>query len=257
MCGRFGLLHTWDDMFESYSLISPPLNLEPRFNIAPTQAIAAITAQGEFGGAADGNTATFFHWGLVPSWAKDVSIGAKMINARAETVAEKPAFRAAFRRRRCLIPASGFYEWQKQGDGPKQPFWIAAADGGLLTFAGLWETWMSPGGDELRTCTIITTAANDALAPIHHRMPVILGSGEFDAWLNDGDGGTQPAVLQDLLRPAPVDATTAWPVSRRVNNVANDDAQLIEPVEVEESKNQAVDKKSKNVAGQGDLFPRS
>ena len=256
MCGRFGLLHTWDEMFESYSLISVPLNLEPRFNIAPTQAIVAITAQGEGGRESGGNTAAMYQWGLVPSWAKDVSIGAKMINARAETVAEKPAFRAAVRRRRCLIPASGFYEWQKRGDGPKQPFWITAADGGLLTFAGLWEAWTSPEGDEVQTCTIITTAANESLAAIHHRMPVILGTGDFDAWLADGDGGTDFSTVQDLLCPAPAEVTAARPVSTRVNNVRNDDAQLIEPVEAEAADDQAAENESRVATGQGDLFSR-
>ena len=251
MCGRFGLLHTWDEMFESYSLISPALNLQERFNIAPTQAIVAVTASREAGG----NTATLFQWGLVPSWAKDVSIGAKMINARGETVAEKPAFRAAFRRRRCLIPASGFYEWQKRGDGPKQPFWNTAADGGLLTFAGLWESWISPAGDELQTCTIITNTANDSLAPIHARMPVILAPADFDAWLDVRDE-TDTAAASALLRPAPAEVITAWPVPTRVNSVRNDDAQLIEPVEpvaTEEPSDSEPAAASKSV-GQGDLF---
>jgi putative SOS response-associated peptidase YedK len=251
MCGRFGLLHTWDEMFESYSLISPPLNLPPRFNIAPTQAIVAVTASG----TADGNAATLFQWGLLPSWAKDVSIGAKMINARAETVAEKPAFRAAYRRRRCLIPASGFYEWQKQDGGPKQPFWIAAADGGLLTFAGLWENWLSPEGDELQTCTIITTAANDSLAAIHARMPVILAAADFDAWLDVGDE-TDTSAADALLRSAPDEVTTAWPVSTRVNNVRNDDARLVEPVDsvATEKPSDGEPAAASKSAGQGDLF---
>lgn len=226
MCGRFGLLNPWAEMFEAYTLISAPLNLQARFNIAPTQPVFAIT--GANGGG--GNTATHFQWGLVPSWAKDPAIGVKMINARAETVAEKPAFRAAFRRRRCLIPASGFYEWQKQTGAAKQPFWIAAADGGLLTFAGLWETWLSPDGGELQTCTIITTEANDALAPIHHRMPVILAPGDFDTWLDVRDE-TDTAAAGALLRSAPPEITTAQPVSTRVNNVRNDDASLIEPAD--------------------------
>jgi putative SOS response-associated peptidase YedK len=231
MCGRFGLLHTWAEMFESYALISAPLNLQPRFNIAPTQPVFAVIASNEGGG----NTATHFQWGLVPSWAKDPAMGVKMINARAETVADKPAFRAAFRRRRCLIPASGFYEWQtptvKKGlGGPKQPFWIAAADGGLLTFAGLWESWLSPRGDELQTCAIITTDANDALAPIHHRMPVIVAPADFDAWLDVRDE-TETEAASALLRPAPAEVTTAQPVSTRVNNVRNDDARLIEAAE--------------------------
>lgn len=226
MCGRFGLSHTWAEMLAAYALTSAPLNLQPRFNIAPTQPVFAITSSSE----GRGNIATHFQWGLVPSWAKDPAMGVKMINARAETVAEKPAFRAAFRRRRCLIPASGFYEWQTQKGGPKQPFWIAAADGGLLTFAGLWESWLSPDGGELQTCTIITTEANDALRPIHHRMPVILAPADFAAWLDVRDE-THTAAASALLRSAPDEITAAQPVSTRVNNVRHDDARLIEPVE--------------------------
>ena len=233
-------------MFEAYRLVSTPLNVQPRFNIAPTQPIVAITAR-----QGGGNAATFFQWGLVPSWAKDVSIGAKMINARAETVAEKPAFRAAFRRRRCLIPVSGFYEWQKPPGAAKQPFWISAADGGLLTFAGLWESWMSPDGDELRTATIITTTANAALAPLHARMPVILDSADFAAWLDVRDE-TDIAAAAALLRPAPAEITTAWPVSTRVNNVRNDDAGLVAPADVSTAESPAPPQRE----NQGDLFPR-
>ncbi len=262
MCGRFGLLHPWTDMFQAYSIISSPLNLPRRFNIAPTQPIVAITGApaAESGDRRRGTIATLFRWGLVPSWAKDISAGAKTINARAETVAEKPSFRAAFRRRRCLIPASGFYEWQSQPKGPKQPFWITAADGGLLTFAGLWESWMSPDGDELQTCTIVTTTANESLAPIHHRMPVILAPADFAAWLDVGDGkndfGTDLSVVQSLLRPAPDGATTAWPVSTRVNNVRNDDESLVEPAEPISSDSQTDDDGDKGPpdSGQGDLF---
>jgi len=251
MCGRFGLLNTWAEIFEAYTLVSAPLDLQPRFNIAPTQPIFAVIAAGGGGGEGGGNTATHFQWGLVPSWAKDPAIGVKMINARAETVAEKPAFRAAFRRRRCLIPASGFYEWQKPARGPKQPFWIAAADGGLLTFAGLWETWLSPDGGELQTCTIITTAANDSLAPIHHRMPVILAPDDFGAWLDVRDE-TDTAAASALLRPASPEVTTAWPVSTQVNNVRNDDARLIEPAEPGAAEAEAPPAAEKTP--QGDLF---
>ena len=255
MCGRFGLLHTWDEMFASYALISSPLNLQPRFNIAPTQPVFAVTAAGARGGEGAGNTATHFQWGLVPSWAKDPAIGVKMINARSETVAEKPAFRAAFRRRRCLIPASGFYEWQKQPNGPKQPFWISAAAGGLLTFAGLWETWLSPDGGELQTCAIITTEANDALRPVHHRMPVILAPADFAAWLDVRDE-TATAAASALLRPAPDAAAAARPVSTRVNNVRNDDASLIEPVAAVSVARTPGDAPTTSPpgAGQGDLF---
>ena len=239
------MLHTWTDMFEAYNLVSTPLNVQPRFNIAPTQPIIAITAS-----AGGGNAATFFQWGLVPSWAKDISSGAKMINARAETVAEKPSFRAAFRRRRCLIPTSGFYEWQKHSNAAKQPFWISAADGGLLTFAGLWESWISADGDELQTATIITTTANEALAPLHARMPVILGPQNFDAWLDVSDE-TDTAAALALLRPAPAEITTTWPVSTRVNNVRNDDASLVEPAE-SPSDGDATPPPPND--GQGDLF---
>lgn len=252
MCGRFGLLNTWTEIFEAYTLVSAPLNLQPRFNIAPTQPVFAITASNEGGG----NIATHFQWGLVPSWAKDPAIGVKMINARAETVAEKPAFRAAFRRRRCLIPASGFYEWQKQAAGPKQPFWIAAADGGLLTFAGLWETWLSPDGSELQTCTIITTDANDQLAPIHHRMPVILAPDDFATWLDVRDE-TDTEAAGALLRPAPDEITAAQPVSTRVNNVRNDDARLIEPAEpAGPGTSEPETPPAKTPPPQGDLFSR-
>jgi len=253
MCGRFGLLHTWDEMVESYRLVSPPLNLAPRYNIAPTQPVLAVLAAAASGGAGGGNLAAHFQWGLVPSWARDPALGVKMINARAETVAEKPAFRAAFRRRRCLIPASGFYEWQTQPGGPKQPFWIAAADGGLLTFAGLWETWLGPDGSELETCAIITTDANDALRPIHHRMPALMAPGDFAAWLDVGDE-TDTAAAAALLRPAPDDVTTARPVSTRVNNVRNDDASLIEAAQADTAGGEQPDTPSAAARTQGDLF---
>jgi len=258
MCGRFGLLHTWEDMVESYRLVTPPLNLPPRYNIAPSQPVLAVIAGGGGSGAGGGNRATHFQWGLVPSWAKDPAIGAKMINARAETVADKPAFRAAFRRRRCLIPASGFYEWQSQpgnGErgGPKQPFWIAAADGGLLAFAGLWERWQGADGSELETCSIVTTEANAALRPIHHRMPVILAPADLEAWLDVGDE-TATAAAAALLRPAADAALTAWPVSRRVNNVRNDDAELIAPADSDPQAGDATAAPSPKQPGQGDLF---
>ncbi|NNE86346.1 MAG: SOS response-associated peptidase [Alphaproteobacteria bacterium] len=251
MCGRFGMLHTWTDMFESYRLISTPLNVAPRFNIAPTQPVLAVIPSQ----VRKGNVATHFQWGLVPPWAKEVAIGSKMINARAETVAEKPAFRQAFRRRRCLIPASGFYEWQKPTgekgpNGPKQPFWISAADGGLLTFAGLWESLMSADGSELETCTIITTTANDALAPIHARMPVIVAPADFQTWLDVSDE-TATAAASALLRPAADSVTTARPVSTRVNSVRNDDASLIEPGEASSEGGATFAAPAKN---QGDLF---
>jgi putative SOS response-associated peptidase YedK len=223
MCGRFGLLHTWDDMFESYQLISTPLNVAARFNIAPTQPVVAIT------GARDGagNEASFFQWGLVPSWAKEVSIGAKMINARGETVAEKPSFRAAFKVRRCIVPADAFYEWQQRAAG-KQPWAIRMKSGEPMGLAGLWEHWTAPGGERLETYIILTTSANDLMAPLHARMPVILPADAYGLWLD----GLQPvAALMPLLLPCEAGLLSAHPVSKRVGNVRNDDPDLLEPVD--------------------------
>ncbi len=171
-------------------------------------------------------------WGLVPHWARDAAIGNRMINARAETVAEKPAFRAAFRQRRCLIAADGIYEWRKAPDGAKQPYFIRRADDAPFAFAGLWERWRTPGdgthgGEPLETCAIITTEANQTLAPIHHRMPVILAADDHDAWLDPEPPSA--AALTALLRPAPADAVIAQPVGRHVNNARNDDPACIAP----------------------------
>lgn len=246
------MLHTWDEMFRAYSIVSSPLNAQPRYNIAPTQPLLAVVPSPRGARRGGGNEATFFRWGLVPSWAKDISLGAKTINARAETVAEKPSFRTAFRRRRCLIPASGFYEWQTQPGAPKQPFWISAADGGLLTFAGIWESWMSSEGDELQSCAIITTSATDSLAPIHARMPVILDPADFESWLDTRDE-TDIAAATALLRPPPAETTIAWPVSSRVNNVRNDESSLVvqvEPVSADEPRVEPPPERS----DQGDLF---
>ena len=204
-----------------FGFIEQP-NLAPRTNIAPTQAAAAVRL-GEDGG----RHFVWLKWGLIPSWAKEAAIGSRMINARAETVAEKPAFRSAFRRRRCLLVADGFYEWQKQPEGPKQPYRITLQDGGPFGFAGLWESWRDPAGGTVESCTIVTTEANAFLAPIHHRMPVIVSPGDFDLWL---DPGAPPQTALALLRPYPDGAMAAYPVSRRVNNVANDDPEVIAPV---------------------------
>ncbi|MBO6782450.1 MAG: SOS response-associated peptidase [Alphaproteobacteria bacterium] len=231
MCGRFGLFHTWEDMHAAYGLLNQPLNVMPRWNIAPTQAVTAVI-RAAAGPNAGGREATGFQWGLIPPWAKDPAIGAKMINARAETLTEKPSFRNAFRRRRCLVPASGFYEWQATGSGPKQPVWISRPDGGLITFAGLWEVWHAPDGGELQTCTIVTTGANETLTPYHHRMPVVLAPDGFDAWLGDGgESAEDQARAAALLRPAPEDALTVRPVGRAVNNIRNDGPELLDAAE--------------------------
>ncbi|MDG2268988.1 MAG: SOS response-associated peptidase [Alphaproteobacteria bacterium] len=227
MCGRFGLFHSWAEMHASYSMIGPALNLMPRYNIAPTQAVIAVIRAAN--GA--GREATGFQWGLVPPWAKDPGIGAKMTNARSETVTEKPSFKNAFKRRRCLIPVSGFFEWTSTGTGPKQPVWIARPDGDLITFGGLWEVWHGPDGGELQTCTIVTTTANDTLKQYHHRMPVVLASEAFDVWLGDGqESRADQDRAASLMTPAPEETLVMRPVGPAVSNVRNDGPELLEEV---------------------------
>jgi putative SOS response-associated peptidase YedK len=197
-----------------------------RFNVAPTDPVYAV-AIGSDGERRLGS----FRWGLVPSWAKDPKGGAKMINARAETVVAKPAFKKALQRRRCLIPADGFYEWLRVGD-QRQPFHIAPKDGGIVCFAGLWEVWRpqdEPDADLLRTCTIITTDANATLLPIHDRMPVILPREAWDTWLDRSV--TDPNAVTPLLVPAPDDLLTRTAVSKLVNNVRNDGRELLDPAD--------------------------
>ena len=217
MCGRYSLTTPVEALRNLFGFRESP-NLAPRYNIAPTQEVAAVRPSGESG---DRQFVTL-RWGLIPSWAKDPAIGSRMINARAETVAEKPAFRSAFRRRRCLVLADGFYEWKK-GDGPaKQPWRITCADAGAFAFAGLWERWEPPDGEAVESCTIVTTNAAPAIAHIHPRMPVILEPSALETWLA-GD----PMAATALLHPYGA-ALRAYPVSRRVNNVRNDDPTLIE-----------------------------
>jgi putative SOS response-associated peptidase YedK len=218
MCGRFTLRTPQGVLVEQFRLKSIP-PLQPRFNIAPTQQIGVVRqtepAQREF---------AWLQWGLVPRWAKDPKVASQMINARAETAAERPAFRDAFRRRRCLIVADGFYEWKKAGR-QKQPYHIRMKDGRPFAFAGLWERW----GDEdekLESCTILTTNANELCAPMHDRMPVILGPADYDRWLDASL--VDRAELQFMLEPYPADEMAAEPASPRVNSVANDDAGCIE-----------------------------
>lgn len=199
-----------------------PLNVPVRYNVAPTQDVPVVRAVG--GGGRELATP---RWGLVPPWAKEASFGAKLINARAETVDRLPSFRAAFRRRRCLVAADGFYEWRKTEKGPKQPYLIELADGQPFAFAGLWERWeKSPDGRPLETCTIITTEANPLLRPIHDRMPAILAPASQDAWLDWEGFDVERAKA--LLNPYPAEAMAAHPVSPRVNDVKNDDPACIE-----------------------------
>ncbi len=234
-------------------LVGPPLNLRPRYNVAPIQDVAVARAADpgsqsagpgpRSGEAGMGRTLAMLRWGLIPSWAKDHAIGNRLINARSETAAEKPSFRSAFRHRRCLIPADGFYEWQRspprtaiRGGGTRQPWLFGLRDGAPMVFAGLWERWTVPEGaaltgslaerspgDAVETCTILTAAANKTVAPVHGRMPVILPPDAWDAWL---------AGEEVPLEPYPADAMTAHPVSTHVNRPANDDPRCVEPIDL-------------------------
>jgi putative SOS response-associated peptidase YedK len=201
--------------------------IAPRYNIAPTQPVAIVRLDPQ----ARTPEWTHVQWGLVPSWAKDPSLGAKMINARSETVAEKPAFRSAFKRRRCLAPASGFFEWQKLDKG-KQPFYVTMQDGLPFAIAGLWETWHSPDGSVLETCTLLTTDPNDVMEPIHNRMPVIVAREDYVQWLGDGNDSSPDDLdqLRHLLRPYDSAAMRAYPISTYVNNVRNEGPRCIEPL---------------------------
>lgn len=222
MCGRFTLTVTPEQLQTAFPGLQVPDTVAPRYNIAPTQPVAVIANNRP-------NHLDFFVWGLIPSWAKDPAIGSRMINARAETLAEKPAFRAALRRRRCLIPASGFYEWRADpGQKSKTPLYICLADGAPFAFAGLWENWNGPDGSSILSCTIITTGPNALMETIHNRMPVILPPAAYAQWL---DPGEQPAEgLLPLLQPYPAEAMQAFPVSRLVNSPGNDSPQCILPL---------------------------
>lgn len=223
MCGRFAQIAPETELAQQYELDPATIQVEmvPRYNVAPTQPVAAI----RLGKDKQTRELTFFRWGLVPSWAKDIKIGSRMINARSETVHEKPSFRAAFKRRRCIVPADGFYEWQKTPEG-KQPMYIHAQDGKPLSLAGLWEMWHSADGSILNSCTLLTTTPNSLMAPIHNRMPVILEPEDYDTWLNPGD---RPQQALHLLRPFPAERMAAYPVSTWVNSPRHDDPQCIQP----------------------------
>jgi putative SOS response-associated peptidase YedK len=222
MCGRFTLTIDPTSLQQAFPWAVIPDDLFPRYNIAPTQPVAVIPNTGE-------NTASMYKWGLIPSWAKDPSIGDRMINARAESLAEKPSFRNAFRRRRCLILADGFYEWKQNPDlKSKQPIYIRMKDNQPFAFAGLWELWKSSDGSEIRSCTIITTQPNSLLEPIHNRMPVILPANTYQRWLAIED--TQPNQLNDLLVPYQASDMIAYPVSRMVNSPETESPELIKSI---------------------------
>lgn len=222
MCGRFTLLIPGEELAESFNLEAAPA-LAPRYNIAPTQPVATVRRNPDTGR----RELVHVHWGLIPFWAKDPSIGSRMINARSETVAEKPAYRAAFKYRRCIVPASGFYEWRKQ-NSHKQPYYIHHKDGAPLALAGLWEHWQSADGSELESCTILTTTPNEMMRDLHNRMPVILEPADYEVWLQS-DGQNQDE-LQHLLRPAVEEMLTAYPVSTFVNRPQNDAPECIAPL---------------------------
>ena len=219
MCGRFTCAAPSEIVAEVFGL-AEPVALAPRFNVAPTQPVAVVRWQ------EGGRYLSLVRWGLIPGWATDAGVGARLINARAETVAVKPAFRSAFKARRCLILADGFYEWARRGSG-KQPYWIGFADGRPFAFAGLWERWQGSEG-AVESCTIITTAANEVVAPLHDRMPVILPPASFAPWIDSNPHDA--AALPPLLRPYPPEGMVAWPVSPRVNNPRHDDPACRAPV---------------------------
>ncbi len=224
MCGRFTLRAPASVVAEHFAVFEMP-PFAPRFNIAPTQPVAVVRMTPDR--SEPERQIVPLRWGLVPSWAKDPAIGARMINARAETVAEKPAFRTAMRRRRCLVAADGFYEWCRVGKR-KQPYFIRLRDDGPFAFAGLWESWEGPDHSQLDTCTILTTEPNDLMRPIHNRMPLILAPEHYAAWLDASRRDPEP--LASLLRPYPDSEMTAHQVDILVNSARNDEPKCIEPV---------------------------
>jgi putative SOS response-associated peptidase YedK len=222
MCGRFTLTVDPGQLQEEFPWVDVPPGFSPRFNIAPTQPVAVVPNDGS-------NHLDFFVWGLIPFWAKDPEIGSRLINARSETLAEKPAFRGSLRHRRCLVIADGFYEWRQEPDSKaKTPMYIQLKSKKPFAFAGLWDVWHSPDGSEVRSCTIITTRPNSLVESIHNRMPVILDPAVYGAWLLPGEANA--ADLAQYLRPYPGDEMRAFPVSRAVNSPKNDSPECIVPL---------------------------
>jgi len=217
MCGRYLLTTPVDALSQLFRFMERP-NLGPRYNIAPTQDVPIVRL------SRDGARRELIlaRWGLVPYWADDLKMGNRLINARAETVERAPAFREAYQRRRCLVPADGFFEWQKRGKA-RQPLLVRRKDQAPFAFAGLWERWRQPDGQVLRSCTIVTCPPNALVAPVHDRMPVILDPADHDRWLDPAAGGAE------LLRPCPADWLEALEVSPRVNSPAHDDPECLAP----------------------------
>jgi len=222
MCGRFALTISPTALAKLFQLDEVPV-LEPRYNIAPSQAVAAVIK----GREEAKRILKWMQWGLIPFWAKDPGIGMKMINARAETAAEKPAFRDAFSHKRCLVPASGFYEWQKIGK-EKQPYFIRLRDEECFAMAGLWQRWESKDGHTIESCNILTTDSNALMTPIHNRMPVIIDPHHFELWLDCARAAKDR--LQQLLTPFPAHRMEAFPVSKSVNRPAHDAPDCVAPL---------------------------
>jgi len=219
MCGRFTLTTDSKKLSEAFTEFEIPEDLVPRYNVAPSQPVAVVANNGQ-------HKLEFFQWGLIPAWAKDPGIGNRMINARAETLAEKPSFKNAYRRRRCLVLADGFYEWKKEAHTKtKTPMYVRLVSGKPFAFAGLWEYWHNGDGSEILSCTIITTNPNELMAEIHNRMPVILAPEAYERWLDPAE--RHPEQLGDLLKPYPTAQMTAYPVSRVVNSPRNDSPDCI------------------------------
>ena len=220
MCGRYAITTAPEAMRSLFRYPDQP-NFPPRYNVAPTQPIPVvrlIEGQRRF---------SLVRWGLTPSWVRDPRAFSLLINARGESVLDKPAFRAAMRYRRCLVPADGFYEWRREGER-KRPYFVRLKAGGLMAFAGLWEAWSGPNGEEMETAAIVTTAANRSLRPIHDRMPVIVPQDAFDLWLNCREVDATTAAA--LIAPAPDDLLEVFEVSTAVNRTANDSPALIDPL---------------------------
>ena len=218
MCGRYTLAANTKKLAEAFAEFEVPAELPARYNIAPSQPVAVIANNGQ-------RKVELFQWGLIPSWAKDPKIGNQMINARAETLGEKPAFKTAYKRRRCLVLADGFYEWRKEEGKSKTPMYAQLKSGEPFAFAGLWEMWRSVEDDTILSCTIITTEPNELMANIHNHMPVILPPEAYELWLDPAE--RMPEQLNGLLKPYPAELMTARPVSKLVNSPQNDSPECI------------------------------
>jgi putative SOS response-associated peptidase YedK len=230
MCGRYRLSRRKQLVDEYFDTDSGGEDWVPRYNIAPTQPVAVIRQNPK----QPVRELSMMRWGLIPSWAKDSSVAASMINARSETASTKPAFRDALKSRRCLIPADGFYEWMRMGKA-KQPYCFEVNDGELFAFAGIWDRWKDAGGKWLETCSILTTTPNAVTSPVHDRMPVILDPDSYDVWLDPGMQNA--ATISELLKPYNAQMMRSYAVSSRVNHVANDDEECSHPVEITQAQN--------------------